>query len=265
MSLVFSAIVPHSPLFIPSIGSEHAGALRVTTKALETITAALAAARPDTLICLTSHAATAAEAVTFNIRPTYQMNFEEFGEYSTRATVAGDPGFAHHLKRRFDSERPSTPVVVTSQEILDYGVTIPLFYFLRTLPTLRVIPIGDTLRTYRQQLRIGHRLRRPIYQEHRRVAVVASANLSHRLNELSPAGVSPKAKAFDRRVLEAIAKNRPSSLTRFRPETLAEVQECGLRPILLLFGILEGTAITPELLSYEGPFGIGHAAVLLRL
>ena len=39
--------------------------------------------------------------------------------------------------------------------------------------------------------------------------------------------------------------------------------ECGLRSILILLGILSGNKIKPEVLSYEGPFGVGYLVALL--
>ena len=34
--------------------------------------------------------------------------------------------------------------------------------------------------------------------------------------------------------------------------------ECGLRSIVILLGALQGLSVTPQILSYEGPFGVGY-------
>jgi AmmeMemoRadiSam system protein B len=200
----------------------------------------------------------------FNIQPAYHVSFAAFGDYGTTLTVAGDPVFAHYLKRRFDTIRDEFPVAVVSVDQLDYSLGVPLHYLLAPQPQLKVVPIGDTTDDHRLPFRFGQRLRRSIYQERQRVAVVASANLSHRLSSQSPAGYSPKAKAFDRRVIKAILERRPEALARLRPDTTAEVQACGLRALLLLFGILDGLAYQPEVIAYEHPFGIGLPTVALR-
>ena len=265
MALVFAAIVPHSPLLIPDIGKENFKALSATVNSLKTITKRLSAARPETIVCLSNHANNSKGVVVFNIQPQYEMSFEEYGEYGINFTIPGDPVIAYHLKQRFDTLRLVHPVVVVSQKKLDSSLNSPLFYLLKGLPQARVIPIGDTIEEGRSEFIIGERLRRPIYQERRRIAVIVSANLSHCLSSNSPAGYSPKAKDYDERVLKAISKKHPLALQRFKPETLSEVRECGLRPLLMLFGILQDTVYEPEILSYESPFGIGYAAIHLKL
>jgi aromatic ring-opening dioxygenase LigB subunit len=250
---------------IPDIGKENFKELVSTANSLKTISKRLADVRPETIVCLSNHAINSVGAVVINIQPQYEMNFEEYGEYGMNSTIPGDPVMAYHLKQRFDTLRLVHPVVVISQKKLDSSLNSPLFYLLKGLPQTGVIPIGDTIEEGRSEFIIGERLRRPIYQERRRIAVIVSANLSHRLSPDSPAGYSPKAKDYDERVLKAISKKHPLSLQRFKPETISEVQECGLRPLLMLFGILQDTVYEPEILSYESPFGIGYAVIHLRL
>ena len=40
---------------------------------------------------------------------------------------------------------------------------------------------------------------------------------------------------------------------------MEEAAECGYRSILMLLGVFEGLEIETEVLSYEGPFGVGYA------
>jgi aromatic ring-opening dioxygenase LigB subunit len=264
VSLVFAAIVPHSPVLLPAVGKDNLAALAATAEALRTVAAELKATKPDTLVCLSSHLEAPRPAFTFNIQPTYRISFAAFGDYGTNLSVAGDPVFAHYLKRRFDTKRDEFPVAVVSVTELDYSLGVPLSYLLAPQPQLKVVPLGDTTESHRLQFRFGQRLRRSIYQERQRVAVVASANLSHRLSEHSPAGYSPKAKSFDRRVLKAIVEGRPEALARLRTSTVAEVQACGLKAMLLLGGILDELAYRPEVIAYEHPFGIGLPTIVLR-
>lgn len=268
MALVFAAILPHSPLFIPSIGKENTGTLAKTIEAMKDVTKRLIAAKPETIIILSNHpigVSNNLKSLTFNIHSRYDVNFEEFGEYGMRLNIPGDIAMAHHLKRRFDTLREKYTITISSQEKLDGSISATLFCLLKSPFNVKLVPINDTIEDGRPEFIIGERLRRPIYQEKTRIALVASLNLSHRLNELSPAGYSAKAKIFDQRVLEAILKKHPLIMARFKKETLLEVRECALRPLMLLFGIVKNTHYTPEILSYESPFGIGHAVINLKL
>ncbi|OGL87207.1 hypothetical protein A3I40_03545 [Candidatus Uhrbacteria bacterium RIFCSPLOWO2_02_FULL_48_12] len=268
MALVFAAIVPHSPLLIPSIGKKNTNNLSKTIEAMQAVTQQLMAAKPETIIILSNHPlnpSSNSKSLTFNIHARYLANFEEFGEYGAGFSMPGDIAMAHHLKHRFDTLREKYPVTISSQEKLDGSISTTLFYLLKSQPNIKLVPINDTIEDDKPEFIIGERLRRPIYQEKTRIALVASLNLSHRLSELSPAGYSAKAKTFDQRVLEAISKKHPLTLARFKKETLLEVKECAVRPLLLLFGIVKNTHYTPEILSYENPFGIGHMVINLKL
>jgi aromatic ring-opening dioxygenase LigB subunit len=41
--------------------------------------------------------------------------------------------------------------------------------------------------------------------------------------------------------------------------------ECGLRSIVILMGALDGLKVKPEILSYEGPFGVGYLVASLEV
>ena len=268
MALVFAAIVPHSPIFIPDIGKDNLAELQHTIQALQQISKQLVMASPETIICITNHPVgkeNLNNALVFNLNSHYQTNFEEFGEYGNTFMIPGDPALTYHLKHRFDSERDKYPIAVTSEQKLDGSISSPLFYLLKGQPNIHLVPMSDTIEDDRPEFVLGGRLRRPIYQEKKRIGLFAIMNLSHRLNDKSPAGYSPKAKSFDQRVIAAITKNKVTTLLRLKKETLLEVKECAVRPLLLLFGILKNTNYTPDLLSYESPFGIGHAVINLKL
>ena len=41
-------------------------------------------------------------------------------------------------------------------------------------------------------------------------------------------------------------------------EFIERAGECGLRSIVIMLGALENSKVKPEILSYEGPFGVGY-------
>jgi hypothetical protein len=50
------------------------------------------------------------------------------------------------------------------------------------------------------------------------------------------------------------------------PDQLSEkAGECGLRSFQIMAGALDGLAVQSELLSYEGPFGVGYAVASFQV
>ena len=96
----------------------------------------------------------------------------------------------------------------------------------------------------------------------RRVVVVASSDLSHRLIREAPAGFHPRGEEFDRLLVNYLENYQVEKILTMDGELIQAAGECALRSIAVLLGCLDGEAVQPELLSYEGPFGVGYAVAL---
>jgi len=92
-----------------------------------------------------------------------------------------------------------------------------------------------------------------------RFALIASGDLSHVLKENGPYGFHPDGPKFDKEFIESLKKKDIENILRLG-EKYPEAGECGLRSFCFLLGILEKSNISwqPEILSYEGPFGVGY-------
>lgn len=92
-----------------------------------------------------------------------------------------------------------------------------------------------------------------------KIALIASGDLSHRLKIDGPYGLHPDGKKFDDALLESL-KNRDIGAILKLDQTYPEAGECGLRSICFMIGILDAADIKwkADILSYEGPFGVGY-------
>ncbi|MCL2124099.1 MAG: AmmeMemoRadiSam system protein A, partial [Desulfovibrionaceae bacterium] len=92
----------------------------------------------------------------------------------------------------------------------------------------------------------------------RRVALIASGDLSHKLSGSSYGSV-PEGAVFDQMVTGALARGDFLSLFNI-PEDLRErAAECGYNSYMVLAGCFDRRGVEANLLSYEGPFGVGYA------
>ncbi len=97
------------------------------------------------------------------------------------------------------------------------------------------------------------------------VALIASGDLSHRLTPQAPAGFSPRGKEFDEKLISLLKKKDVDAILNMSPELLEEVGECAYRSIIILLGALSNKEWEVEILSYEGPFGVGYLVASFRL
>lgn len=264
MALVFAAFTPHTPLITPHIGKEHRSLLQKTDAAFETLKNELYAAKPDTVIIISAHGDLLPSAFTLNLHPTFTIQFKDFGDLVTKQFYKSDIGLTHHLKESLETTQPIT---MTSTEEVDHGVGVPLIRLLEPFKhsAPKIVPLMYSMLNFDSHYSFGVHLQQDILNSTKRIAVVASGELSHRLTKKSPAGFSPKGEEFDSRVCALVESNKLSDLVKLEPALVDEAGECGFRSLLILAGILNSIGQTPKILSYEAPFGIGYLTANFEL
>jgi AmmeMemoRadiSam system protein A len=70
---------------------------------------------------------------------------------------------------------------------------------------------------------------------------------------------------FDQRVTQDFATGDLVDLLALDPSLAERAAECGLRSFQMMAGALDKTAVRPELLSYEGPFGVGYGVAAFEV
>lgn len=254
--IVFGAIVPHSPLLLPSIGKEHRDGLAKTLAAIKDVEEALYLAKPDTICVIAPHGPRYPDAFSINLNNKYHGDFKAFGDHGTTFSAKGDFLLIDHLQRKLRDE--SVPFTLTSNEEIDYGFTVPLMLLTGHLPPWKLIPITPSMLDGKSHFAFGQQLKRILHAEQTRVAVIASADLSHKLTKESPGGAATEGPAFDQAVDAAISANDTASLLKIPTEQVEAAGQCGYRPIMTLLGCIDGMNVAPKKLCYEAPYGVGY-------
>lgn len=257
--IVFAAITPHTPLLLKTIVTEHEKALVGTRKAFEALKLELRRSRPETIIILSPHGTILPDAFAVNLCDEYRINFKEFGDLGTTRRFHADLSFIDETQRAF--RKKDAPITLLSSRELDYGAGVPLALLTDPKQELRLVPFSRSGLDFGKHFAFGEALGDQAATSQKRIAIIASANLSHRLSSDSPVGFSPGAASFDQAIQSALGTKNTSSFLTLDPELVKEAQPCGFRIILLLLGMLKDLPVSPRLLSYEHPFGIGYLTV----
>ena len=257
--IVFAAIVPHSPLLVPSVGKEQREKLAATSTAIQEIEQALYLAKPDTIVLIAPHGARYPDAFSINLTDKYLGNFKTFGDFSTTVEAKSDFLMIDHIQRKLREEH--VPFTLTSGEELDYGYTVPILLLTSHLQGWKLVPVSPSMLDGKSHYEFGKQLKRVLHAESRRVAVIASADLSHKLSATSPGGASAEGPVFDAAVTDAASKNTPDPLFALSADVIENAAQCGYRPIMTLLGTLDEMNVTPKQLCYEAPFGVGYLTV----
>jgi AmmeMemoRadiSam system protein B len=253
--LIFSAIVPHPPLLIPAIGKENFDVLKKTKNALEEIANHLYALKPDTIIIISPHGDLHEEKITINQSPEFVAKFDEFGDLITKIDLFGDMELAYKIYEKLET---TDSVRLVHDENLDHGASVPLFYILKNLPETKILSINYSLKDIKSNFGFGEKLAEIIHLQNKRIAVIASGDLSHSSDGKIQ---TVDGKKFDKMIISLFKEKKYDEIINLDKGFVEKASECGLRSIAVLIGIIKDINLTPKLLSYECPLGVGYAVV----
>jgi aromatic ring-opening dioxygenase LigB subunit len=262
MPIVFSAITPHSPLLIPAVGKDNLIRLKKTNAAFKKLEEELYASKPETIIIISPHGVIQANSFTMNLSPKFSASFEEFGDFTVKKSFNGDIGLGYKIRERMETR---APLQLVSTINLDYGASVPIITLTEHLPNIKIIPLYYSGLDFEAHFHFGQLLKRELLVSKNRVAIIASAELSHKITKSAPAGYSPKGKKFDLKLIELIEKEKIKDILDINKSLVAEICECGFKSILTLLGIMDGFKYKPQKLSYEAPFGIGYLIMNFKI
>lgn len=261
--LVFSALTPHPPVLIPSIGKDQSETLKKTNESLAELERDLYGAKPDIVIVISPHGEFTADAFTVNISQKFETDFKQFGDFATKLEFLGDTTLLSSDNKEKINEKFALNVI--SEPILDHGVAVPLFFLCRHLEKIKILPVYFSLLDNKSHLDFGKTFKDIIMDSDKRVAVIASGDLSHCLTKNAPAPYQPEGKKFDEKIIDLLKQKDIQSIVNIDKILTEKATECGLRSLLILLGILHNIKYTPEILSYEAPFGVGYLTVNFKL
>lgn len=254
MSIVFAAIAPHNPILIPGIGKENSKKLKNTLKAYEKIAAELKESNAEIIFIISPHGIIYGEAFCMNLNPEFSGSLDEFGNCEV-SNWPGDVMSAYKIKEALEAK---TQLQLISEKKLDYGATVPLKLLTKNLKDVKIIPFYHSGQTLAENFNFGKLVGKLLSANTKKIAVIASADLSHKVTKNAPGGYSPKGKKFDKKIVNLLENNKTEELINLTPEVIEEEKACGLKSIALLLGIINEVKFNNKLLSYEAPFGIGH-------
>jgi len=252
MPLVFAGITPHPPLLIPAIGKDEIEKLEKTKSAMDKLEKELYVAKPQIIFIISPHSSLFGDSFSINAHTNFVSAFDEFGDLSTKLAWNGVPDLSAKISHLCDQK--DLPLQLVSQEKLDHGASIPLFYLTRHLKDANIMPIGYSHLNAMEHIRFGELLKEIIMTDERRIAVIASGDLSHNLDTVKedPKNLDEKIKYF----LENKAIGNMLELDK--SDILKEANECGYRSIMILMGIMKEIDYKFSDYTYEHPFGVGY-------
>ncbi len=264
-ALKVACIAPHPPVIVHEVGLGQERESWRTIQALEGAAREIAAHRPDTVLLMATHGPMNPGAFFVLASSVAEGDFSRWGAANVRLRFRSDPELAQAI--RTEAERAGLAVDLSDRWDggLDWSATVPLYYLKPALADAKLVPMNVSLLSPEQHFEFGKAVRRAADVPGRRVAVIASADLSHRLSHDGPYGFHPAGPTFDRLIRDAVEAWDPKAIMALDESFREDAGEDAVSSLSFLMGALEGLRVRPRILSYEAPFGVGYMVALIDI
>lgn len=248
----------HAPIVIPALGRRDTARCRATTVAMAEAARRLVASGAERVLVLSPHAPRQARAYGCYAGTELAGDFGRFGEPGLAATFPADPEAAAAVA--------ATGLdLATIRNSLDHGALVPLWFLREAGFAGRVSVFGFPWEPAPGgHARFGAALRKALDGLGAPWALLASGDCSHRLLPGAPAGCDARAQDFDAGLVAGVRAGRDAALA----EELAPLRERAAEDVLdsleIAAAVTGADAGGREVLSYEGPFGVGYLVAVLQ-
>ncbi|MBP7223250.1 MAG: AmmeMemoRadiSam system protein B, partial [Sedimentibacter sp.] len=265
MAIVNSFIVPHPPLIIPEIGRGEERKIQKTIDAYHNIGKQISEIKPDTIIITTPHSIMYSDYIHISPGDGARGSFREFGHSNVSMEAEYDLELVKEISIEAEKEGISAGTLGEKSSSLDHGVMVPLYFVNKYYSDYKLVRISISGLPYLDHYKFGKCIKKAAEKSNKKIVFIGSGDLSHMLKDAGPYGYREEGPVFDREVTRAMKTGNFLEFLKFDGDFCESAAECGLRSFIIMAGATDGKKVSPELLSYEGPFGVGYAVAAFKV
>ncbi len=264
-------IFPHPPIMVEEVGKEE------TKKVLASVNGALEASRriaaigPDTIVIITPHGTLLKDAMTILSDERLEGDLARFGAAGIKLGFDNDIELVDKIMEHADKK--GTYCIPMHEDVkrtygvgpgLDHGATVPLYFINKCYKNFKLVHINYSLLSRDEHYRFGMAIKDAVEELSRKAVIIASGDLSHRLKPGAPAGFNPRGIEYDKKFVELIKAGDVRGFLSMPADLQEDAGECAYNSVNVLLGCFDGSNIEGEILSYEGPFGVGYCIAEIK-
>lgn len=269
--IVYAALAPHPPLLIPDIGGDRLRDVQATVEGMRNLARKLVDSDPQTLVFITPHGNVFSDCLTALGEKRLHGDLTNFGS-RLQISAANDLELLHEIA--LESAGRGISFVILDRQValdnglnpkLDHGILVPLFYLKEAgLKDIPVVAISIGFLSDLELYAFGQLVQKSAEKLGRRVALLASGDMSHRLLNEGPYDYHPDGPKFDALIRDKLTVANFNDLLKTPEKLRSNAGECGFRSIIIMAGCLDGSEVEGGVFSYQGPFGVGYLTAGFR-
>lgn len=219
------------------------------------------AMQSDTMVVISPHSPRIPGSLGIWTRERLRGSLKAFGFPNTAIDLPVDGALADEIADL--SARRGLRTVSIIEPLLDHGATVPLWFVAEAGWSGSIVVLGFSALGQSTLTALGETIAEAAASTGRRVALIASGDMSHRLAVDGPLGFDPRGLEFDRWVIDTLRRGQYRDLLKVDPELEKAAAQDALDSVLVALGAAGFSAAGAEVLNYEAPFGVGYGVAIL--
>ena len=264
MPLLAAYMVPHPPMIVPQVGRGSEKQVQKTVRSYEAVAEEIAALRPETVIVTSPHAVLYADY--FHISPGKEASgdFGRFGAPEVSFRERYDTELVKRLCALAKEKDFPAGTLGEKDRRLDHGTMVPLYFIEQKYRDFQLVRIGLSGLSLPEHYAFGQMILRAVEETGRRAVLVASGDLSHKLQSYGPYGFAAEGPEYDARIMDAAGRAAFGEMLAFEEHFCEKAAECGHRSFVIMAGALDGREAEAKVYSHEDVTGVGYGICSFR-
>ena len=251
-------MVPHPPLIVPQVGKGSEKQVEKTIRSYEKVADETAEISPETIVISSPHATMYGDY--FHISPGSHAfgSFAGFRAPEVSFEEEYDTELVSEIERLAKANGFPAGTLGERDPGLDHGTMVPLYFIRKKYKGGKIIRIGLSGLPLTDHYRLGQIIQKAVDITGRKVVIVASGDLSHKLQEYGPYGFAKEGPEYDRRIMDVSRRGAFDEMLGFEESFCEKAAECGHRSFVIMAGALDGYEIEAKEFSHEDVTGVGY-------
>ena len=258
MGIIAGFMVPHPPMIVPEIGRGSEEQVRATIEAYERVSDEIASLEPETVVITSPHSIMYADYFHISPGSGAKGSFASFRAPGVKFDERYDEELVKEICRLADAEDFPAGTAGERDPELDHGTMVPLWFIRNKFKDGRIVRIGLSGLPLIDHYRLGQIIQKAADNTGRRVVMVASGDLSHKLQDYGPYGFAKEGPEYDERIMDVMGRAAFGELFDFDEGFCDRAAECGHRSFVIMAGAFDGYAVKAEKLVHQDVTGVGY-------